>query len=461
MKAIALSQIIAALAPRAVRGNTAITISGVTRNLRELTANSLNFMFSTKSGWPLAPPQAQLAAIVTAAKTIPAAISEKTTIIQVADVEASYWRFIDFYRSLFTLPLIGVTGTCGKTTTKDMIKHLLTPDYNVQATLFSNNTLDLNLKYLLGINDQTEAGVFELGVTRPGNLLTGCRYFKPNIGIITTIGFDHLAGCQTLANYIQAKAELLAGMNYQGTIILNADDSNISQIDLSMFRGTVVYFGCSPRAHLRAIDIRYTPDGMSFNLIYGNRIWRDLLVPGFGEHNVYNALAAIAAVWSCGLCADMMTIATRMRQFPPLRRHLQICAGIKGCTLIDDTWSSNPTSATAALAVLQQLANGRPTIVVMGKMAMLGDSAPADYASVAASVVAAKVNHLVTVGGEAGQIAQAAVTLNMDPANIHACKDAAAAVTKVKELVCPGSVVLIKASMQDHFANLIHQLKAK
>ncbi|MDF2685903.1 MAG: hypothetical protein K0S55_1084, partial [Clostridia bacterium] len=159
--------------------------------------------------------------------------SDNITVIQVADINIAYWKFIDFYRSLFNIPVIGVTGTCGKTTTKEMIAYILSEDYKVNATHKSFNADFRHLGYLLDINDDSQVGVFEMGVASPGDLKRCCRYFKPQIGIITNIGIDHLQQFDSIDSYIMAKAEFIEGLDYKGTLIINADDKNIKKIDFS------------------------------------------------------------------------------------------------------------------------------------------------------------------------------------------------------------------------------------
>jgi UDP-N-acetylmuramoyl-tripeptide--D-alanyl-D-alanine ligase len=116
---------------------------------------------------------------------------ENVTIIYVKDIDKAYWKLIDAYRVMFTIPVIGVTGTCGKTTTKEMIKHILEEKYKVNATYKSFNAEFRHLGYLLKIDEDTQAAVYEMGVASPGNLKVSCRYFKPQVGVITNIGVDH------------------------------------------------------------------------------------------------------------------------------------------------------------------------------------------------------------------------------------------------------------------------------
>src|SRR5690606_31873338 len=126
-----------------------------------------------------------------------------TAVIRVNSLIQSYWKFLDYYRNLFNLPVITITGTCGKTTTKDMIKHILSKKLNVQASESSKNEPRRSLPYLMGINENTDAAVFEHGLGNSGNIKHQCMIYQPTIGIITTIGVHHLDGTKNLEGYIR------------------------------------------------------------------------------------------------------------------------------------------------------------------------------------------------------------------------------------------------------------------
>ena len=184
--------------------------------------------------------------------------------IKVTNTEEAYWEFVHFYRSQFNIPIIAITGTSGKTTTKEMIKHILSAEKKVVATTLSSNSRTASLQYLLGIDDETEAAVFETAVGTPGDISNAGKYFKPTIGIITNIGAHHLNYCKTLEGYIQAKGEMLDIITPTGSLILNAEDVNTKKIDLSKFRGRIIKIGKHAPCDFRASNIRYCQNGMQF-----------------------------------------------------------------------------------------------------------------------------------------------------------------------------------------------------
>ena len=182
-------------------------------------------------------------------------------------MEEAYWKFIHYYRNLFQIPVIGVTGTCGKTTTKEMITQILEQDYNVDSTWMSMNSMSVNLRYLMRFDEDTEMAVYEMPVAYPGYLKVACQYFQPQIRILLNIGVHHLADCETPEVYMKAKAEITEGLDHEkGILILNGDDENIKKVvDVTPFKN-VIYFGKGEKAQFRAEKIQYGNKGMKFML---------------------------------------------------------------------------------------------------------------------------------------------------------------------------------------------------
>lgn len=295
---------------------------------------------------------------------------ENCAVISVMDINTAYWKFAEYYRSLFDIPVIAVTGTCGKSTTKDMIKHILSDQHKVTGTFRSANGRTMHFGYLVRIDESIEAAVFETPVGEPGDLTDCCKYFKPTIGIITNIGVDHLAGCKSPEKYIEAKAELVSGLPYNGVLILNADDANIKKINLKHFNGRVVYFGIENPCKFKAYDISYCEEGMEFKLTF-QKMKYSAFIPGYGTHQVYNALAAIAAVHEMGI--GIGEAIERIKTFENLPLHLKVCKGINNSQIIKDTWSINPSSLKAALEVLNHLSKGKKRIALIGDIDELGE----------------------------------------------------------------------------------------
>lgn len=371
-------------------------------------------------------------------------LGDRITVIKVDDIEAAYWKFIDYYRNLFQIPVIGVTGTCGKTTTKEMIKQILEEDFNVEATWASMNSMSVNLRYLLDIDDETEMAVYEMPVCYPGYLQVACRYFQPQVRILLNIGVHHLADCDTPEAYMKAKAEMVDGLDSDhGILILNADDENIKKVvNITPFQN-VIYFGKNEFSHFRAENIQYAEKGMNFNLKHNEQCYK-VFIPGFGEHNVYNALAALAAVTSVGM--DIETAIQRLVNFEHVEEHLEFKSGFNGCLVIDDTWNSSPLSMETGLQVLNDVSDQKFSIALLGYMPQLGEGvyAEQEYGKIGEKAVEYDLDLLFVVGKEAEKIGQRALEKGMDKNKVFFCETGAEIFKILKPYLNDQTIVLLK-----------------
>ncbi|GLC89295.1 UDP-N-acetylmuramoyl-tripeptide--D-alanyl-D-alanine ligase [Lysinibacillus piscis] len=370
-------------------------------------------------------------------------VHTNATILYVRSLVQAYWLFLDYYRKLFQIPVVALTGTCGKTTVKEMMKHIASQEWAVQASISSKNEPRQSLPYLTGIDKQTEAAIFELGLGNTGNIKHQCMIYQPTIGIMTNIGVHHLDGCKNLAGYIKAKGELLEGIRQGGTLIINADDRNIQQLPISSFRGKVFTFGLQVAADYRATQIQYSKKGMTFMLHFGDDTYK-AFVAGFGEHQVYNALAAIAGCHRMGL--SLPTILAHLRTFQPMARHLEVVTGVNGSMIIDDTWTNNPTSIEAALKVLGTMGKGKKVIVILGDIKRLGQFEEKYHREIGTLLAKQTVHTLVTIGKKAEFIAKQAQQ-DGTMAEVHCFKDAKDVLEFLKPKLDKGSIVLVKGPM--------------
>lgn len=381
-----------------------------------------------------------------------------TTVIQVRSVVQAYWTFIEYYRNLFQIPVVALTGTCGKTTTKEMIKHIASRKWKVQASISSKNEPRQSLPYLTGIDKSTEAAIFELGLGNTGNIKHQCMIYQPTIGIITNIGVHHLDGCGNLEGYIKAKAEILEGISEGGTLIINADDENTKKIPLHTFKGKIITVGVLEQADYQATAIQFTKNGMKFVLQVSGAKY-NVFVPGYGEHQVYNALSAIAAAKEMGLSFN--TAIAGLRTFKPMARHLEFSTGMGESTIVDDTWTNNPTSVEAAFKVLDTIGKGKKVILILGDIKRLGKFEEKYHREIGSLVAKRDIHTLITIGSRAEHIAKQAIKEG-SKAEVHIFKDVAGVLDVLKSQLDSETIVLIKGPMSSRsmieFAN---QLKEK
>ncbi|WP_042473428.1 UDP-N-acetylmuramoyl-tripeptide--D-alanyl-D-alanine ligase [Bacillus ndiopicus] len=365
------------------------------------------------------------------------------TILHVKNMHRAFWQFVDYYRELFTIPVVALTGTCGKTTTKEMIRHILLGDWPVQATVSSINEPRQSLNYLTMVDQQTKAAVFELGLGNLGNIKHQCLIYKPTIGIITNIGVHHLDGCKSLQGYIQAKAEIVEGIQENGTLIMNADDDNSKKISLAAFKGKVVTFSVKKNANFKASNIQYVTGGMRFSLTAQKERF-DCFVPGYGEHQVYNALAAFAATTEMGF--PLRKAIAKLRTFKNMERHLQFSKGVAGSTIIDDTWTNNPTSIEAALKVLEAVGKGKKRIVILGDIKRLGKYERQYHREIGSLIAKQSIDTLITIGKSAKEIAIQAKA-DGTKAAVHSFTDVTGVMELLRKMLTQNSIVLIKGPM--------------
>nr|WP_263325978.1 UDP-N-acetylmuramoyl-tripeptide--D-alanyl-D-alanine ligase [Neobacillus sp. Marseille-Q6967] len=447
MKTLRLLDFLDTINGTLIKGIPEFEINKVERMIKNLSDHSLYFHTSKKSIEPDTLKGKVNYTIVTDDKETASIVDPTACVILVENCKEAFWRFVEFYRKQFDIPVIGVTGTCGKTTIKDMIKHILAESLKVHATMFSQNGLYLNLHYLMGLNEQTDAAVFEMGVAYPGNVKISGRYFKPTIGVISNIGVAHLDGCKTLEKYIMAKGEMLEVLTTDGTLIYNADDENIKRLPIEEFKGKKFLFGQCANADFRAGSIQYQSDRMVYTLHAQNKEY-EVNIPGYGEHNVYNSLAAIASASLTGIPIE--DAVRRLSTFKPLERHVKKYEGYNHLTVIDDTWSCNPSSVKSALEVLKKFSNNRTGILVLGKMQRLGSQLIDQHLKMGERLMdIGGIDYLITVGPAAKLTGEKAISLGMDSSKVFTVSedDAGELEAKLAEICKENMVLLFKMSL--------------
>lgn len=456
MKNLLLENLLPVLEGEIIKGGASQLIQNVASyDDHVITDHTLVFIKKYRKSFPI-PKNAKSIIIVTSQPNRLKGIQKDHTVVLVKEVKRAYFRFIHFYRNLFTLPVIGVTGTCGKTTTKEMISWILSEKQKVVKTIRSKNGLKRNLDYLLSMDETTESAVFEMGVSGPNQLLYSANYFQPKIGIITTIGTDHIEGFKSQEAYVKEKAGMVKAVR-NGTIILNRDDAIIKQLDLRSFKGNIMYYGTENTAHFRGHSISFNHEkaGMDFILSYqGNEY--SCFIPGFGSHNVYNALAALAATSLVGVSLD--DAIDRLKTFKHIERHLQFHEGVRGATIIDDTWNTNPTSIKAALEVLKETATGRKKIAIIGEIEELGEYSLREHEKVGELVIENEVDILITVGKQSKPICQKAVELGMDSSTVYTVDEKQALLKILNKEIDSNTTVLMKTSMRRSFTDVLGRL---
>lgn len=457
MKQFILADIIKLLKGTLINGNDNFAINDVTRYLETMKRqNMMLFLKRKRINWNIIRENVPCVVITDEVYEELKAIDGCSNVL-VEDINKAYWKFVEYYRNIFQIPVIAVTGTSGKTTTKDMVKHILKHNFNVQGTNLSANGRTGHLFYLLGIDDTTDVAVFETAVGKPGDITYSYKYFKQMIGVITNIGIDHLNECKTVEGYIQAKAEMVQVVGENGILIINADDENSKKIGLEKFKGHIVYFGAENPCHFHASDIEYGVNGMNFVLNL-NHMRYNIFVPGYGKHQVYNALAALATVHQLGI--GIKEAAEQLKTFKNLPYHLQLHSGIGESLILDDTWNSNPTSLMAALQTLNDLANGRKKVAIIGTIGALGEKTTEVHKEVGAMIGNMDIDILITVGSQAEIMAKKALENGLS-GKTYVFSNIIGLFELLERTLDSNTILLIKGSNRGRlFDDLLKRIKA-
>ncbi|MBU6147280.1 MAG: UDP-N-acetylmuramoyl-tripeptide--D-alanyl-D-alanine ligase [Actinomycetales bacterium] len=293
------------------------------------------------------------------------------------------------------LAVIAVTGSSGKTSTKDLLVTVLGGSMpTVGARASANNEIGLPLTVLQVCAD-TRALVVEMGARRPGNIAQLCAIARPTHSVVTNVGHAHIEIFGSLAATTATKGEIVAALDAQGVAILNHDDPRVRSM-AARCAGEVVWFGRGEGAAIRAVDIRTAPGGSAFTLITPDASVA-VELPLAGGHQVDNALAAAGVGWSLGLSAT--AIAEALADAAPRSPHrMAVHERADGVIVIDDAYNANPESMAAALGSLVTIAAGRPTVAVLGEMAELGEHSQAAHARLGELATALGIRTVIVVG---------------------------------------------------------------
>lgn len=384
----------------------------------------------------------------------PPGIPPHFLLIGVPDVLAALQRAAAFHRRRHSLPLIGVTGSSGKTTTKDFIAGVLSVRMKVLKTEGNlNNEIGLPLT-LLRLDQSCRAAVLEMGMSAPGEIARLAELAAPEIGVITNIGEAHLEMLGSREAIAAAKEELLLAMGERGTAVLLADDPRLREMG-ARFGGRVYTYGFTG-GDVRVTSFTLHGESSHFEVRFpgGERERFDLPLPG--RHLVSNALAALTVGYLLGISRPEMRAGLRQSRITGGR--LELFTNRAGIRIIDDSYNANPDSVRAALEVLRELAGAR-SIAVLGDMLELGPAEIELHREVGRFAADCGIGALVTVGRLGAEIATGAAAAGLTAV---ACPGHDAAVEAVRQMEPQaGWCVLVKGSRGLRMESVVNRLMDK
>ena len=380
---------------------------------------------------------------------------EGKTVIVVDESLRCLQEIARYHRKKFSLPVIAVTGSNGKTTTKDLISSVLSIRYNVFKTEGNlNNHIGLPLM-LLNLKKEHRAAVVEMGMSAPGEISLLASLAKPALGVITNIGEAHLGLLGSKENIARAKGELLDAMGAEGKAFLNGDDLFLRRMG-KKYKGESFFYGFQEGVNLRALNSVSGDFGSRFEVTFSDNGVETFRIPLMGRHNVYNALAAIALGLEFSLGIDEIkeglskSVVTGMRMEKSLSR--------SGFWVINDSYNANPTSMKAALQSLKETAGKARSIAVLGDMLELGAAAEEEHLKVGKYSAELDIDYLITVGSLGAIIARGARSAGLPTSRVITAGNHREALDYLDSLHLTGSFILVKGSRGMRMETIANEL---
>ncbi|MCE5198364.1 MAG: UDP-N-acetylmuramoyl-tripeptide--D-alanyl-D-alanine ligase [Armatimonadota bacterium] len=455
MQVIKVEEILKACRGELLSGAPDVKITGVSTDTRTLKPGDLFFALTGESSDGhkfLADALAKGASGVVVSRKVEArrlAIRVEDTLIALGDLAA-------YYRSKFNPVVIGVTGSVGKTTTREMIAAVVAQRGPVLKSAGNfNNEIGVPLT-LLELAPKHTTAVVEMAMRGPGQIEYLARMAKPSIGVITNIHMSHIELLGSMDAIADAKGELLDHLPSDGAAILNADDAYFDYLR-SRSNVRVVAFGESMQADIRAVSAGLDSKGCCAFHVKTPRNSFDVRVPVPGEHNIKDALAAIAVGEVLEIPHDFMRDA--LAGFKPPEKRSNVVPTRRGVVVIDDTYNASPASVNSALKTLAMMEGGRK-IAVLGDMLELGDHALNAHVDTGRAVKEAGLDMLIAVGELGKLIARGAIDAGMPVNLVSEYEDSWQAAREIPAKLRERDVVLVKGSRAMKMERIVEGLIA-
>lgn len=366
----------------------------------------------------------------------------KGVTVVVLDTREALLSLAQWYREQLKVRVVAITGSNGKTTTKEMLAKILESRFSVvKAPASYNNDIGVPLT-VMAMDLRTDVAIFEIEMNELGGTLRLAKVCQPEIGLVTNIGDTHLEFMKDRSGVAREKAELLEALPEYGVAVVNFDDPLVMEIADQINgkkRLKLLTFGFSRGADVYATDVAITGAKGTRFLLVGKY---PVELPVLGQHNIANLLAASAAANVLGV--SFSEIGEAIKDFCPAPQRLAI-RKLNGVLLIDDCFNANPQSVVAALAVLESIAPPEKRVAILADMLELGEKSEVLHREVGIQV-ARCVNRLVVIGEKAQFIAAAAVSAGLKLKNIKSYQTTADVGTDLFDFIQPGDTILVKGS---------------
>lgn len=379
-------------------------------------------------------------------------LNENTSIIIVENTRKALLKLAEFYRSTLDIKVVGITGSTGKTSTKDMTYSILSEKYKVYKTQGNyNNEIGLPLT-IFSLDNSYDIAVLEMGMSNFFEIHNMAKAAKPDLALITNIGISHIENLKTRENILGAKLEITDYFNEKSKLILNVENDMLRSVKNHGKSYKIIRCGISLEADIKADNVRLGEDFVIFDVLEKNTlVYKDFKINAPGKHNILNALLAIEVGRSFGLTYDEMNEGIKKMQMTSMR--LDILKG-KKYTIIDDCYNASPDSMKAAIDVLHNI-NAKRKIAILGSMRELGSEAYNAHREVAAYAKDNSVDFLIVLGEFSS-----AYTDGFKNTNKMKCFDSTdRAIEFINKFLEDGDAILVKASRAMKFEKIVDDIK--
>lgn len=443
-----------------------ISVSSVSTDTRELSGGELFYAltgpnFDGHAFLDVALASGAKAAVVSSRNKLARSFHEANPdfpMVMVPDTLRALGDLAMMVRSGMDITVVGITGTTGKTSTKDFLTSILSRDRRVCSAQGSfNNEIGLPLT-IFKAGPRDGVIITEMGARRPGDIERLCAIAQPNVGVITNIGPGHLERFKTVDSVAATKGELARCLPADGHLVLNVADPWTGRIARSS-AAPVTRFGKGRGSCYRAEKVEIDQHGITSFTLNGPGFALDVTLPAIGRHHADNALAAAACAHVLGCEPGSIKEGLERSSLSRWRTELVKCPG--DYTVINDAYNANPESMRAAIQTLCEAGNGWRKIAVLGCMAELGPSSRDFHREAGRQAADAGVDILITVGRKARDIAGGAAEAGLPRGSTFRCEDAGAALYLLDHILEPGDMVLVKASRVAKLESLSDQLTSE
>lgn len=357
--------------------------------------------------------------------------------IKVDDTAKQMLSLAGYYRSKFDIPIVALTGSVGKTTTKEFTHLVVNSKYKAIKTLGNlNNEIGLP-QMLFMLDSSTEAAVIEMGMNHFGEIHRLSTATQPTVGIITNIGVSHIENLGSREGILKAKLEILDGLKKGAPLLLNGDNDLLSTVKNDDYK--IYFYAVDNDAEFKAVDIKENPNTTSFTVQYFGKEQK-ITIPAIGKHNVYNALAAFAV--GILLDIDAETAADALKNYEPSGMRQKVVE-INGITSIEDCYNASPDSMKAGITTLAGI-KACKKIAVLSDMLELGEYSEQAHYDVGRMAAENKIDYLLCVGSDAKYIVDGARDNGL--LNVYLFDSKQSLTDKLFEIAEKGDAVLFKAS---------------